>query len=242
MAMRPPLPSIRVSKKARIALWTVAIIIILVVALIQLSGVYINFMWFGEVGFRGVYPTIVLDPRSLFVIFGGLMAADHRGQRRPRLFLSPPFRPISPSSRTSSVTGSRLEPRSSIVLVIAALVSLPHRRDVGARGLGDLAAVAHGGSFGADDPQFHRDLSFFAWDYPVYRILLGFGFTAIIFSRALRRGALPVRRDPTADAGAQAHDRPRAGTSRSWSSSSSCSRPSRTGWTATGWCSPIAAR
>ena len=36
--------------------------------------------------------------------------------------------------------------------------------------------------FGVKDPQFHRDISFFAWDYPVYRLMLGFGFTAVIFS------------------------------------------------------------
>ena len=32
------------------------------------------------------------------------------------------------------------------------------------------------------DPQFHLDVSFYAWDYPAYRLLLGFGFTAIIFA------------------------------------------------------------
>ncbi|MCW2525096.1 MAG: hypothetical protein JWO63_3431, partial [Frankiales bacterium] len=40
----------------------------------------------------------------------------------------------------------------------------------------------HGQSFGQTDPQFHRDISFFAWDYPAYRTLLGFGFDAILFS------------------------------------------------------------
>jgi uncharacterized membrane protein (UPF0182 family) len=46
----------------------------------------------------------------------------------------------------------------------------------------------HGGSFGIKDPQFHRDISFYAWDYPVYRSLLGFGFTAVIFSLILSIG------------------------------------------------------
>ena len=64
----------------------------------------------------------------------------------------------------------------------------------------------HGGDFGCTDPQFDIDMSFFAWDYPVYRLVLGFGFTAVLFAlRPLRRGALPVRRDPAADAGAEDH-------------------------------------
>ncbi len=32
------------------------------------------------------------------------------------------------------------------------------------------------------DPQFHKDISFFAWDYPVYRLMLGFAFSLVIFS------------------------------------------------------------
>ncbi len=42
-----------------------------------------------------------------------------------------------------------------------------------------------GGSFGVKDPQFHHDLSFYAWDYPAYRLMLGFGFVAVIFSLLL---------------------------------------------------------
>jgi uncharacterized membrane protein (UPF0182 family) len=183
--MRPPLPSIRVSKKARIALWTVAIIIILIVALIQLSGVYINFMWFDSVGFRGVYTTVFWTRVSLFFIFGGLMALIIGGNLVIAYFLSPPFRPMSPEQQNIERYRAFLEPRRIIILVIAALISL---FAAGTSAQGDWATWQlwlHGGSFGQTDPQFHLDLSFYAWDYPVYRLLLSFGFTAIIFSTVL---------------------------------------------------------
>jgi hypothetical protein len=39
-----------------------------------------------------------------------------------------------------------------------------------------------GQSFGVRDPQFGRDISFFAWDYPAYRLVLGFAFDAVLLS------------------------------------------------------------
>ena len=42
-----------------------------------------------------------------------------------------------------------------------------------------------GGNFGVVDPQFHRDISFFAFDYPVYRLVVGFLFAATVFSLLL---------------------------------------------------------
>src|SRR3954454_21659753 len=160
--MRPPLPSIRVSKKARIALWTVAIIIILIVAFIQLSGVYINFMWFDSVGFRGVYTTVFWTRVSLFFIFGGLMALIIGGNLVIPSFRTPPFRPMSPEQQNIERYRAFLEPRRIIILVIAALISL---FAAGMSAQGDWATWQlwlHGGSFGQTDPQFHLDLSFYA--------------------------------------------------------------------------------
>src|SRR6266542_5184579 len=40
----------------------------------------------------------------------------------------------------------------------------------------------HSTPFGITDQQFHKDISFFAFIYPCYRFLLGFGFAAVVFS------------------------------------------------------------
>ena len=85
MAMRPPLPSVILSRRAKIALAVVAILIVLLILLVKLSGVYINYLWFGEVGHRNVYSTMLWTRVSLFFIFGVLMARDHRRQPDRRL-------------------------------------------------------------------------------------------------------------------------------------------------------------
>ncbi|MBO0880569.1 MAG: UPF0182 family protein [Mycobacterium sp.] len=185
MAMRPPLPSLRLSRRARIALWTVAIIIVLIIALIQLSGVYINFAWFDSVGYSGVYTTIFWTRVALFFIFGGLMALIIGGNLVIAYLLSPPFRPMSPEQQNIERYRAFLEPRRIMILVIAVLISL---LAAGMSAQGDWATWQlwlHGGSFHQSDPQFGLDISFYAWDYPVYRLLLSFGFSAIIFSIVL---------------------------------------------------------
>ncbi len=182
MAMRPPIPSITLSKRAKIALWTVAVLIALIIILVQLAGVYVNFLWFGSVGFRGVYATIFWTRVTLFFIFGVLMTLIIAGNLVIAYMLSPPFRPMSPEQQSIERYRALLEPRKKLLLIaVAAIVFL----SAGLSAQGNWATWQlwlHGGSFGVTDPQFHRDVSFYAWDYPVYRSLLGFGFTAVILS------------------------------------------------------------
>jgi uncharacterized protein len=40
----------------------------------------------------------------------------------------------------------------------------------------------NGGSFGVQDPVYHIDVGFYVFDYPFWRYLLGFGFTAVVLS------------------------------------------------------------
>ncbi len=44
--MRPPMPSMLLSRRTKILLSVVAILIVLIVVLLKLSGVYVNFLWF----------------------------------------------------------------------------------------------------------------------------------------------------------------------------------------------------
>jgi hypothetical protein len=180
--MRPPIPSINLSRRAKIALWVVAILIVLIIALVQLTGVYINWLWFGSVGFRSVYVTVFWTRVTLFFIFGVLMALIIGGNLVVAYLLSPPFRPMSPEQQNIERYRAILEPRRFLVLAAIAVIAL---FSAGASAQGNWATwqlFLHGGSFNQTDPQFHRDVSFYAWDYPAYRLMLGFGFTAIIFA------------------------------------------------------------
>ena len=188
MAMRPPMPSMILSRRTKILLAVVAILIVLIVVLLKLSGVYVNFLWFDEVGHHDVYSTILWTRVSLFFIFGVLMAVLIGANLVVAYLLRPPFRPMSPEQQNLQNYALLLEPRRRLILgavmVLALLIE-------GMAAQGDWQVWQlwlHGGSFGVKDPQFGKDISFYAFDYPVYRLLLSFGFTAVIFSLLLSIG------------------------------------------------------
>src|SRR5690348_15279191 len=180
--MRPPIPSLTLSRRWKIALGVVAILIVLLIIASSLTGVYVNWLWFGEVHYRFVYRTILWTKIVLFLIFGFLMALLICGNLVAAYLLRPPFRPMSAEQQNFERYRVMVEPRKWIVLAVVAVIAW---LAAGLSAMGKWQTWLlwlHGGSFGIKDPQFHRDVSFFAWDYPAYRLMLSFGFTAILFS------------------------------------------------------------
>ncbi len=47
MAMRPPMPALTLSRRAKIILSLIVAVIVVIILATSLVGVYINFLWFG---------------------------------------------------------------------------------------------------------------------------------------------------------------------------------------------------
>ncbi len=185
MTMRPPMPSMILSRRMKIALSVVGGLIVLIILLVKFSSVYINYLWFGEVGHRDVYSTMFWTRVILFVVFGALMAAIIGGNMITAYVIRPPFRPMSPEQQNLQRYVMVVEPRRRLILAVAMIIAF---LAAGASAQGDWAQWQlwlNGGSFGIKDPQFGRDISFYAFDYPVYRIMLSFGFVAVLFALVL---------------------------------------------------------
>jgi uncharacterized membrane protein (UPF0182 family) len=182
VAMRPPIPSLILSRRAKIALLVVAVLIVLFIIANVFVGVYINWLWYGSVGFRSVYTTIFWTRVALFFIFGLIMAAGIGASVVVAYAARPPFRPLSPEQQNLERYRVILEPRKKL-LFAALLVIVGFASGMAAQGDWQIWQLwLNGGSFGVKDAQFHRDISFFAWDYPAYRTMLSFGFALVIFS------------------------------------------------------------
>jgi uncharacterized protein len=185
VAMRPPMPNFALSRRVKIAISVVVVLIVLLIVLSSLTGVYINWLWFGSVGYRQVYRTMFWTRLILFLIFGFLMALIIGGNLLIAYRVRPPFRPMSAEQQNLERYRVMIEPRKRLILAAVAVIAF---LTAGLSAQGKWAQWLlwfNGGSFHVKDPQFGLDISFYAWDYPVYRILLGFGFTAIIFSLIL---------------------------------------------------------
>jgi uncharacterized protein len=186
--MRPPMPSLMLSRRWKIALSVAGILIVLLIAATSLTGVYINWMWFGEVGYRHVYTHIFWTRVILFFVFGSLMALIIGGNLVVAYLVRPPFRPMSQEQQNLERYRVMVEPRKRLVLAAVMVLTL-FAAGMSAQGRWQTWLLwLNGGSFGVKDPQFHRDISFFAWDYPAYRVMLGFGFTAVLFALVLSVG------------------------------------------------------
>jgi hypothetical protein len=179
------MPSIRVSRRGKIVIGVLVSLFVLLSVLGSLVRVYTNWLWFGEVGFRSVFSTILMTRIVLFVVVGLVMALIIGANVFLAYRMRPPFRPISQEQENLERYRVTLEPRKR--LIFGALVTLIFlAAGMSAQGNWKTWQLWRNGvAFGVQDPQFHRDISFFAWDYPFYRLLLGLAFNAVVFSLLL---------------------------------------------------------
>jgi len=182
---QPPKPRRGRRSRRRIITSIVIAVVILVLAFgSRFLGLYVDWLWFGEVGFRGVFWTRlwwqVLVGVAAFVLFFVIVAINVELARR-----------LAPSYRVTA-TGDLLEPRSDRV-----------RRWVGWGGLGVslVAAFIAGVSasaqwqtfllylkqspFGEKDAIFGHDISFYVFSLPMWQSLQNFVLGALIASLVL---------------------------------------------------------
>src|ERR671921_130410 len=112
------------------------------------------------------------------VATGGLVALSVYLAYRFR----PTFRPMSLEQQNLERYRQSVEPRRKLVLTAVGVV------------LGLFAGFTAQGSwqtwltfrnatdFGRTDPEFGKDISFFVFDYPFYRLALGFGFAIVLLA------------------------------------------------------------
>src|SRR4051812_48220565 len=180
--MRPPVSVPTLSRRAKVVIGAIAVLLVLFTAIGTLTNVYVDYLWFDETGFTEVFWTELQTRALLFAVaavaVGGLTALAIYLAYRFR----PTFRPMSLEQQNLERYRQSVEPRRALVLSGVAGV------------LGLFAGFTAQGSwetwlkfrnstpFGQTDPEFGRDLSFFVFDYPFYRLALGFGIAVVILA------------------------------------------------------------
>ncbi|WP_231851906.1 UPF0182 family membrane protein [Modestobacter italicus] len=180
--MRPPVPVPTLSRRAKLVIGVVAVLLVLFTVIGTLTNVYVDYLWFDETNFTEVFWTEVQTRALLFAVAGvatgGLVAlAVHLAYR-----FRPTFRPMSLEQQNLERYRQSVEPRRKLVLTAIGVV------------LGLFAGFTAQGSwqtwltfrnstdFGRTDPEFGKDISFFVFDYPFYRLALGFAFAIVLLA------------------------------------------------------------
>lgn len=148
----------------------------------RLIDAYVDWLWFGEVGFGSVFSTVLLTRLVLFavvgLVVGGLLALTIVIAYRSRPVFVPVAGPEDPVARYRTAIVGRLGLVGVGLPVLVGLIA-------GLSALDDWQTVQmflHGSSFGVSDPQFHKDVSFYAFELPFYRALLGWAFITVVIS------------------------------------------------------------
>ena len=164
MAMRPPVPVPTLSRRAKLVIGAIAVLLVLFTAIGTLTNVYVDYLWFAETKFTRVFWTELQTRVLLFAVAGvatgGLVAAAIHLAYRHR----PTFRPMSLEQQNLERYRHSLEPRRTLVLsVVGGLIGL--FAGIAAQGSWQTwLEFRNGQPFGQTDPQFHKDISFFVFD------------------------------------------------------------------------------
>jgi len=158
-----------------------------VVALVLVLGgvgvsLYTDLLWFRSVDKVTVFTTVLTTKLLLFIGFGLLMAVLVGANITVAYRVRPPFRPMSLEQQNLERYRVGVEPYLVPLLLLACGV------------FGLFAGLSAAGrwqtwlmwrnrtDFGVLDPQFHRDVAYYAMTYPFQRFVLGFLLTAVVLS------------------------------------------------------------
>jgi uncharacterized membrane protein (UPF0182 family) len=148
------------------------------------TEIWTDRLWFGEVGFTQVFDVELRTRVLLFLAFGAVMAVVVASNVVVAHRLRPAHLPDSLEQRSLDRYRDALAPRRRlVVLALGLLVGVVSGIGASARWQTWLQ-WRHGVRFGVTDPQFGRDVSYFAFTYPFQRLVVGFLFAAVFLSLA----------------------------------------------------------
>jgi uncharacterized membrane protein (UPF0182 family) len=171
----------KLTRRSRILVAVALSVIVLLLVGPRLIDGYVDWLWFGELGYRSVFTTVLLTRLVIFLISGVLVGGTVFGALALAYRTRPVFVPSDgndPVARYRSLVLSRLRLIGiGIPVVIGVLAGV-----VGQTYWVRIQLFLHGGDFGIRDPQFGKDLGFYAFDLPFYRLVLGYFFVAMFLA------------------------------------------------------------
>jgi uncharacterized membrane protein (UPF0182 family) len=161
---------------------TLGVLAVLGMAFTMFAGFWTDWLWYRSVNYSSVFTTTLWTKIGLFFVFGLLMALAVGVNIWLAHRLRPPLSAMSMEQQNLDRYRMGIAPyKKWLLLGITALVGLIAGASASGQWRTWLMWV-NGVPFGEKDPQFKLDVSFYAFDLPWYRFLLGFGFAAAILS------------------------------------------------------------
>ena len=172
----------RLPGRTRLLIPVIFLIVLLLLAFSAYVRLYTDLLWFRSVHYSDVFSRRLTTEVVLFFLFGVLMALVVGLNIWLAYRLRPAYRAISQEQQQlEGLTNAFAHLRHWLFAVVVLLVGL-FTGVAAANRWSTWLLWRNGVSFGIKDPQFHRDVSYYAFTYPMQRFLLGMGFTAVVLS------------------------------------------------------------
>src|SRR6478752_1014291 len=176
--MRPAARMPKLTRRSRILIAVAAAFVLLLLIGPRFIDTYVDWLWFGELGYRSVFTTTLVTRLLVFliaaVLIGAVVYAGMALAYRTRPVFVPTNGPNDPVARYRTAVMSRLRLIGIGVPVVIGVIT----GFVAQMYWTTVQLYLHGGSFGIADPQFGKDLGFYAFDLPFYRLVLSYLFVA----------------------------------------------------------------
>lgn len=176
---RPPRGS---GQRPRALVPTIATLVLLVILFSVFTDIWTQRLWYKSIELGSVFSTVLGTRVLLFVVIGVLMSAAVVAnviiayRTRPRVALAP-----SPSPGFERY-GELLQLRGKLTIGVLAALMLVFGGSAASGEWKVFLAWRNRTPFGVNDQHFGKDISFFVFDYPWMRVLLGFGYSIVLLS------------------------------------------------------------
>jgi uncharacterized membrane protein (UPF0182 family) len=170
------------SGRLRAVLITAVVLVVGFLGLTGFSAFWTERLWFGSVGYAGVFSTMVWTRIALFVAFGVLMAVVVGLNMLVAFRTRPIFRPASPEQTSLDRYREVVTPIRVWLLVGVALLTGTFAGSSAAGQWREYLLWRNGVPFRDTDPYFGRDIGFYVFELPWLHFLVDFVMAAAIVS------------------------------------------------------------
>ena len=161
---------------------TIGILVAIGVALVSMSGFYADWLWFKSVNFTSVWSTVLVTKVVLFVAAGLITAAlillniIIAYKRRPL------YVPMTIEADNLERYRAQIEPIKRWVVLGLAVALFYFAGTSGSLLWSTWLLFKNSTPFGATDPQFNMDISFFVFRLPFWQTLIGWAISTLVLA------------------------------------------------------------
>lgn len=161
---------------------TIAILVVISLALVSMSGFYADWLWFKSVNFTSVWSTVLVTKVVLFVVAGLVTATLILLNIVIAYKKRPLYVPMTVEADNLERYRAQIEPIKRWVVTGLGVALFYFAGTSGSMVWSTWLLFKNSTPFGVTDAQFNMDISFFAFRLPFWQTLIGWGISTLVLS------------------------------------------------------------